>query len=502
MSQEPLQNILLDPDDWEMSYHPALDFVFIDDEPAFSWMDDERPFERSQGMSSTLENSLEDILDLDDVDFAGSRAPMKLDDVPDTADLEDTEAEGDGSDSEEEDGDEDSPQQQAVDGIENMVLNFLTQLSDALPDIGEDDEENEKQLAKPAKIVLKIADRKKISEDGTPATRSIRFPLAMKGKGASIKPIAQFFRVADLAHQALIDDIPTTKRDLFYKDVPLFKSQRVVDGLVDDLAATVQLGRADLNIRASSKGLLCGSSFSIHLNDDAVLNATDSEGTLIPVAEDIARFDLKEDVKWILIVEKEAVFQTLCRLRFVRHPSLPGTGVIITGKGYPDLATRQLVKTLSDNLPHSIPILALVDGDAYGLDIASVYKYGSQALRHESSKLAAERVHCIGVWASELPCLGIDRDAMLPIAPADEKKARAMLRRPADKLPQRWKKELMSMLHTRRKAETEILSTVKHEALEDVSASLVQGRSPRSHPLIQYLVSKITERVEFLSSLS
>lgn len=50
----------------------------------------------------------------------------------------------------------------------------------------------------------------------------------------------------------------------------------------------------------------------------------------------------------------------------------------------------------------SIPILALVDGDAYGLDILSVYKHGSASLRHENAKLAAERVEWIGVWASEL----------------------------------------------------------------------------------------------------
>jgi meiotic recombination protein SPO11 len=90
------------------------------------------------------------------------------------------------------------------------------------------------------------------------------------------------------------------------------------------------------------------------------------------------------------------------------------------GKGYPDLATRQLVKTLSDSLPPtyaqlwterfyltmflliSVPLVALVDGDAYGLDIVSVYKFGSVALRHETPKLAAPRVECIGVWASEL----------------------------------------------------------------------------------------------------
>lgn len=50
-----------------------------------------------------------------------------------------------------------------------------------------------------------------------------------------------------------------------------------------------------------------------------------------------------------------------------------------------------------------------------------------------------------------------------------------MLRR---ELPPRWKRELMHMLYTRRKAETEILSTVPHN-------------SDNPHPLVKYLADRI-----------
>jgi meiotic recombination protein SPO11 len=43
-----------------------------------------------------------------------------------------------------------------------------------------------------------------------------------------------------------------------------------------------------------------------------------------------------------------------------------------------------------------------VDGDAYGLDILSVYKFGSRSLRHENDKLAANRLEWLGIWASEI----------------------------------------------------------------------------------------------------
>lgn len=46
--------------------------------------------------------------------------------------------------------------------------------------------------------------------------------------------------------------------------------------------------------------------------------------------------------------------------------------------------------------------MGLVDGDAYGLDILSVYRYGSHNLRHENEKLAAHRIQWLGIRASEL----------------------------------------------------------------------------------------------------
>jgi len=50
----------------------------------------------------------------------------------------------------------------------------------------------------------------------------------------------------------------------------------------------------------------------------------------------------------------------------------------------------------------SVPILGIVDGDPYGLDILAVYKYGSRAMRHENQKLATRRIKWLGLWASEL----------------------------------------------------------------------------------------------------
>ncbi|KAL1669961.1 Spo11/DNA topoisomerase VI subunit A, partial [Schizophyllum commune] len=287
-----------------------------------------------------------------------------------------------------------------------------------------------------------------------------------KCTSGSARPFAQLFRVMDIAHEAVIDDIPSTKRDMYYKDVALFGTQRVVDNLVDDLAATFEVERSDLNVRATSKGLICGSSLLIHLRSGEVLQPNDSDGTLIPVGEDIQSFSLVRAISWVLIVEKD-----------VRRASLVSSSsdfYFQAGKGYPDLATRHLVKTLSDCL-HDVPILALVDADAYGLDILSVYKYGSRSLRHEVGKLAAARMEWMGVKGSELNELGVHADHLLPFSKQDERMALAMLRRPD--LPQEWRKELSRMLFTRRKAEIEVLSNIKLPLTRDTSASDVDNAS-------------------------
>ncbi|KAG1861609.1 Spo11/DNA topoisomerase VI subunit A [Suillus subalutaceus] len=237
----------------------------------------------------------------------------------------------------------------------------------------------------------------------------------------------------DLAHQALVDNVPLTKRylsfvkpesgakkkltsvlsDMYYKDVPLFKSQGTVDRLIDDLAVTLGLERADLKIRAASKGLICGTGLTIHLLEGEVISINDLETT------------------------------------FRQH----------------------------------IPIVALVDGDAYGLDILSVYKYGSHSLRHENKKLAAKRIEWLGIWASEIADLEIDLDTLIPITLHDEKKALAVLSRPTDVVPTKWRqvKELTRMLHIRRKAEIEILSS---------------SSSHKSNSLIHYLAHKIRYFIE------
>ncbi|KAF8344323.1 Spo11/DNA topoisomerase VI subunit A [Cantharellus anzutake] len=225
----------------------------------------------------------------------------------------------------------------------------------------------------------------------------------------------------------------------------------------------------------------------IKLLSGTVLNLSSRESTLIPPTDEIVHLRWKEEPGYILVVEKEAIFQTLCHSAFADNSLLGKKGVIITGKGQPDIATRGLVHLLSQELPLRIPILLLVDADVYGLEIASVYKCGSIKMRHESHSLTSERAMWLGLKHSDFRRFHIDPDSLLHISNMDYRKALHMLSRLGDRFPSDWKDELTRLVLMRRKAEIEILS----------QASPTTGclwDTARSGPaLIPYLLVKISE---------
>lgn len=173
---------------------------------------------------------------------------------------------------------------EAIEHIEEMVLSFLTQL--VLPQRADNPASSEDNCQKPRsklkqddkvkpKVEIMLVDRKRNTIEGTTSYKCIRYPK--KSTTGSARPLAQLMRLLDLTHEAILDGLPATKRDIFYKDVALFKTQKVVDNLVDDLAATFQIERSDLNIRASTKGLISGAGLTIQLLSGEVIQLIDTE---------------------------------------------------------------------------------------------------------------------------------------------------------------------------------------------------------------------------------
>ena len=79
----------------------------------------------------------------------------------------------------------------------------------------------------------------------------------------------------------------------------------------------------------------------------------------------------------VLLVEKDSVFQWLVQHFEELIIQLGRKVLLVTGKGYPCLATREFLVGLR-LLQRFSKFYGLFDFDPYGLEIFSVYKYGSK----------------------------------------------------------------------------------------------------------------------------
>ncbi|KAI8659798.1 TP6A-N domain-containing protein [Fusarium sp. Ph1] len=223
----------------------------------------------------------------------------------------------------------------------------------------------------------------------------VRFPG--RNQQEAVK-FARILLILQLSHDALVSGTILTKRHIFYQHQDLFERQTQVDDLVDDIAFTLGIGRADLNIVAASKGVLAGP-LTLHLTDGTSLDPCSGDlGVAIPAIQSVSAVHLHH-VKWFLVVEKDAIFRSLCSSQFWRD-SLFGPGVLVTAKGYPDLTTRSFLNYISTRHPQ-LPILALVDYDPDGVRILRCYRHGSDRLSHEAD-LDTQAIRWLGIKSDQL----------------------------------------------------------------------------------------------------
>ncbi|KAI6856586.1 DNA topoisomerase IV, alpha subunit [Hortaea werneckii] len=274
-------------------------------------------------------------------------------------------------------------------------------------------------------------------------------------------------RVLELMHEALRTGITISKRDIYYRDVALFGKQAIVDRYVDDLAFTFNVPRSALNVAAAAKGLLVGKINFCRRDGSSVDCGADRDGILIPDLKHILSVDMKA-VKQIIVVEKEASFRSLAGSSCWERSS--NETVLVTGKGYPDIATRAMLRFLSTPSPHngfSSPLVfGLADYDPDGIAILDVYKHGSAAMRHENLGLKVEKLSRLGLNSGHIITSRDEAHAnqgLLTLTARDRSKACKMLeRRSQDGGAKKdtTRRELQIMLMLNIKAELQLLDAV------------------------------------------
>ncbi|EFP83433.2 uncharacterized protein PGTG_08619 [Puccinia graminis f. sp. tritici CRL 75-36-700-3] len=310
-------------------------------------------------------------------------------------------------------------------------------------------------------IIVLLKDR---SSPNPEKHRKLRFPRDTRNRssGSGIRELSQLLRVLELSHDAILGKMIMTKRDVFYNDVNLFKKQVVVDRLVDDLAATFEITRGQLHFAASPKGLFQGDLELVIIGD--TITSGHGPPALIPPEDTIKELKPGPNIRFILIVEKEGI-------------------------GYPSLSTRQLASRLSEHqevVKRRVPILILVDCDPHGLDIAKVYKFGSQSMSFHPG-LRAKQAEWIGISSSDWNEFNIDCDLICPMTLHDYKKADSLLM--SDVLPESWKNEVRRMKETRKKSEIQILCSQADPKGKATDHEMTYQNS--NHRLFFYLSKKI-----------
>ncbi|CAP73361.1 uncharacterized protein PODANS_2_7480 [Podospora anserina S mat+] len=227
---------------------------------------------------------------------------------------------------------------------------------------------------------------------GPPAARQagvVRFP------GRTIQEAKKFealLCIIELSHEALLSGMLITKRsvlirNIYYQSPDLFGSQAAVDVMVDNLAFTLGVGRGDLNIVATAKGLISGP-FMLISRDGSVIDCglSHSTGILLPSTSEIRSIGFHE-VQWILLNMQrtpEQVTESSSRYGFnITDDVFITKFSVCQAKGFPDLATRRFLSVVHSMRP-SLVIFGLADFDPDGISIVRTYQNGSRRLEHEN----------------------------------------------------------------------------------------------------------------------
>ncbi|MEZ0289543.1 MAG: DNA topoisomerase IV subunit A [Sulfolobales archaeon] len=216
--------------------------------------------------------------------------------------------------------------------------------------------------------------------------------------------------MASIIYEALVNNEYPTIRDLYYrgKHTIRYKShagrveeentwdeQKESDSVLRDIEVFTDLLREDMLILSKEKGKVVGN-MRIKSGDDTIdLSKMGHGAYAIEPTPDLIEF-IDVDAEYVLVVEKDAVFQQLHRAGFWKKYKC----ILVTSAGQPDRATRRFIRRLNEEL--KLPVYIITDSDPYGWYIYSVFKIGSITLSYESERLATPKAIFLGVSMTDI----------------------------------------------------------------------------------------------------
>jgi len=274
------------------------------------------------------------------------------------------------------------------------------------------------------------------------------------------KRFAQTFLVAKACRELLESGKTTSIRDLYYMtkhtigktSENTFDSQAESDPIIEDLEVTINTLREELHLFASNRGSMVGELTLVDAGDTIDARRQGSGGWAVPsiVEDDVIQFK-KCDAKFVLLVEKDAVWRRLNEDKFWRKHKC----ILIQSGGQPARGVRRLVRRMTDEL--RLPLYVLVDNDPWGLYIYSVIKQGSINLAYESVRMAVPKARFLGLSSYDRERYDLPDDSTIMLNNKDVARAKQMMKY-AWFAERKWQRELKKMLDSKVKLEIEALS--------------------------------------------
>ena len=302
-------------------------------------------------------------------------------------------------------------------------------------------------------------------------------PDKLKRRFLDLKESRKFMQtllMLKLIVEAIREGVYPTIRDLYYngKHTIIYVDPRgkVVkentwdeqdesNAVIEDIEVATGLLREEMGLSADVKGKVVGP--IVVRSKGYEIDATklgDAALSLPPNPDELEI--VKVEAEYVLVVEKDAIFQRLNREGFWKQENC----ILITAKGMPDRATRRFVRRLSEEF--KLPVYVLTDADPYGWYIYSVYRSGSIKLSYESDRLATPDAKFIGVTASDIIEYKISDEYVIAATERDIKRAQELLRYPWFQ-SEAWRREIQLFLKMKKKVEIEALSTHGLKFLHD-----------------------------------
>ncbi|KAK4275339.1 hypothetical protein QN277_018439 [Acacia crassicarpa] len=267
-----------------------------------------------------------------------------------------------------------------------------------------------------------------------------------------VRRLDVMLRVLLIIRQLLQENKHSSKRDIYYMHPSVFLDQSAVDRALNDICVLMECSRHNLNVVSAGKGLVMG--WIRFFEGERIFDCISSPNKAYPVPVHVEEVrDIISVAHFILVVEKESVFQRLANDQFCNASRC----IVLTGRGYPDVPTRRFLRLLVDQL--HIPAFCLVDCDPYGFDILTTYRFGSMQMAYDTKYLRVPELRWLGAFPSDAEKFYVPKHCLLSLTAEDKRRIEAMRLRCylKSEVPE-WRLELELMLQKGVKFEIEAFS--------------------------------------------